>query len=66
MPELVKRPRYQVGDKLRLKYGTPLVGMVTEARGTYSPDGHILYRVRVPMDPEPLYLLVLEDEVEKV
>ncbi len=37
--------------------------MVAEARGTYSPSGDVLYRVRVPMDPEPLFLLVREEEV---
>jgi hypothetical protein len=43
--------------------GPRWVGTVTEARGTYSPNGHVLYRVRVPMDPEPLFLLVREEEV---
>jgi hypothetical protein len=64
MPELVKLPRYKVGDQLQLKLRGPRwVGTVTEARGTFSPDGHVLYRVRVPMDPEPLFLLVREEEV---
>jgi hypothetical protein len=65
MPDLVKHPRYKVGDKVRLKEGTPFVGTVAEARGTYSPTGNVLYRVYVPLDPEPLYLLVREDEVEQ-
>lgn len=66
MDELVKRPRYEVGDKVRLKFGTPFVGTITEARGTYSPTGHVRYRVHVQMDPEPLWLELREDEVEKV
>jgi hypothetical protein len=64
MPELTKHPRYKVGDQLQLKSRGPRwVGTVTEARGTYSPSGHVLYRVRVPMDPEPVFLLVREEEV---
>jgi len=64
MAELVKHPRYKVGDKLQLKWRGPRwVGTVTEARGTYSPNGHVLYHMRVPMDPEPLFLLVREEEV---
>ena len=64
MPELLKRPRYKVGDLLQLNWRGPRwVGTVTEARGTYSPAGHVLYHVRVPMDPEPLFLLVREDEI---
>jgi hypothetical protein len=64
MPELAKHPRFKVGDQLQLKSRGPRwVGTVTEARGTYSPNGHVLYHVRVPMDPEPLFLLVREEEV---
>ena len=66
MPELAKRPRYQVGDKVQLKDGTRWIGTVTEARGTYSPKGHATYRVRVPLSPEPLFFEVREDEIEKV
>jgi hypothetical protein len=64
MPTLVKRPRYKIGDQIQPKYRGPRwVGMVAEARGTYSADGHVLYRIRVAMEPEPLFLLVREDEV---
>ena len=64
MPELVKRPRYKIGDQLQIRYRGPRwVGAVTEARGTYSPDGHVSYRIRVPMDPEPLFLPVDEEDL---
>ena len=66
MPELVKRPRYQVLDKVQVKHGSRFIGTVTEARGTYQPDGQCLYRVYVPMEPESLLLLVTEEEIEKV
>ncbi len=35
-----------------------------EVSGTHSQNGHILYSVYVPMSPEPLILLVREDEIE--
>ena len=66
MPDLVKRPQFKVGDQVRLKFGARLVGTVTEARGTYSPNGHAFYRVHVPVDPEPLWLELREDEIERV
>lgn len=58
MAELVKRPRYKVLDKVRLKHGSRFVGTITEAHGTYNPDGHVLYAVYVPLDPEPLRFLL--------
>ncbi len=65
MSGLVLHPRYKVGDKVRLKFGSRSVGTVTHAQGTYSPHGHILYHIRVPMSSEPLDLLVREEEVEE-
>jgi hypothetical protein len=63
----VKAPSlFQVGDKVRMKFGSPpLVGLVAEVTGARSRTGLILYSVRVPMDPEPLWLVVQEDEMEK-
>ena len=66
MPDLVKQPRYHVLDKVQVKHGNRFIGTVMEARGSYYPDGHVLYRVYVPMEPEPLILLVREEEIEKV
>jgi preprotein translocase subunit YajC len=59
-----KTPLYKVGDKVRTVTG--LVGLVSEVHGTFSPTGHTHYRVYVPMDAEPLWVEVREDEVEKV
>jgi hypothetical protein len=64
MAELVKHPRYRIGDQLQPRFRGPRwVGTVTNARGTYSPTGHVLYNIRVPMDPEPVDLLLREEEV---
>jgi hypothetical protein len=66
MPDLVKRPRYQIGDEVRFKHGARLVGRVMRARGTYSPTGHVLYEIYVPMSSEPLILPAREEDIEKV
>ena len=67
MPELAKRPRFRIGDKIRFHFaGKSLVGMISEARGTYNPAGHVHYTVHVPMDPEPLWLPIREGQVEEV
>lgn len=49
-----------------MKFPTRFVGTIVEARGTYSPNGHVLYRVHIPMDPEPLFLELREEEIEKI
>ena len=63
---MVIHPRYKIGDKVRLVFGERLVGTVTEARGSYHPDGHAFNRVRMPMEAEPLWMNLREDEIEKV
>ncbi len=65
MPDLETHARYKVGDAVRVKFGTRMIGTVMEVRGIHSPGGRILYSVHVPMSPEPLVLEVREDEVEK-
>jgi hypothetical protein len=62
MPDIKTQPRFKVGDKVRARFGTRLVGTVMEVQGIRR----ILYSVYVPMEPEPLKLLVREDEIEKV
>jgi hypothetical protein len=66
MPELLKVPRFKVGDKVQLKHGSRLIGIISEADGSYTPEAHVLYRVRVPMEPEPLWIVVRESEIDKI
>lgn len=65
MADIVNPPRYQVGDRVRVKVGKGLVGTVTDVQGIYVPGAHILYRVRVPMTSEVLWLAVRDEEIEK-
>jgi hypothetical protein len=65
MPGLEKGAQFKVGDKVRIPFGTRPVGTVTEVTVSPTQAGRVLYRVRVPMDPEPLWMEVREDEIEK-
>lgn len=58
--------KYKVGDQVRLKFPTQLIGRVMEMQGGHTPESHILYTIYVPMNPEPLIVPVREDEIEKV
>ena len=66
MPELVKRPLYKVGDQVRIKLPSRWVGTITEARGSFHERGNVLYHVHIQLDPEPLWMELREDELEKV
>lgn len=68
MPELEKPgpPKFKIGDKVRAKFEPSLPGLVAEIRRAVSPGRQHVYRVRVPMDPEPLWLEFRENDIEKV
>jgi hypothetical protein len=57
-------PQYKLGDTVRVKVPARLVGTVTYVQYTPQGSGRALYQVRVPMDPEPLLMLLEEDEME--
>jgi hypothetical protein len=61
----VKKPRYQIGDEVRLAFGSRLVGRVMEVLNAPGGSGRVLYTLYVPMDPEPLIWPVREEEIEK-
>ncbi len=64
MADLPTPPRYKIGDRVRLVFGARLVGTVTEVTPALAPHAHTLYRVRIPMDPEPLWWPLRENEIE--
>ncbi len=65
MPRFEPGAQFQVGDEVRIPFGTCPVGTVTEVTVSPTQVGRVLYRVRVPMDPEPLWMELREDEVER-
>jgi hypothetical protein len=64
VPDAENTP-FKVFDQVRVKIGTGLVGTVTEVHFPDAPDGGTLYRVRIPMEPEPLLLVVRAEAIEK-
>lgn len=64
MPDVEKKPRFKIGDKVKFKIGNTLIGTVSEVRYARHGSGLIRYRVRVPMEAEPLWFELFEDEVE--
>jgi hypothetical protein len=59
-------PQFKIADEVRVKIPTRLVGLVSEVTWTSAGSGEILYRVRIPMDPDPLWMLLRESEIEAV
>jgi hypothetical protein len=57
---------YKIGDKVQLRFAGRLIGAVTEVREPMAPSEQVRYSIRIPMDPEPLWLEVRQDEVDKV
>ncbi|MBA4064929.1 MAG: hypothetical protein C0501_14685 [Isosphaera sp.] len=59
-------PKYRVGDKIKIHWGTTLViGEVTEDRGPLGVGGRRLYGVRFTLtDDEPSYIELPEVEME--
>jgi hypothetical protein len=66
MADFENTPRFKPGDRVRALFGGRLVGWVKRVTPARTPTAHTLYTVHVPMDPEPLLLLVRESEIEKV
>jgi hypothetical protein len=66
MSDAGKTPLYKIGDQVRLTFGGRMVGRVMEVQPVPpGGTGNILYRIYIPMDPEPLIPLVRENEIEK-
>jgi hypothetical protein len=66
MPDQQIGPIYKIGDKVRIKFPTRMEGVVTEVHYVPQGSGRISYRVRVPMEPEPLWWEIREGELEKL
>jgi hypothetical protein len=56
----------KVGDTVKIHhYGIPR-GKIVELRGPLAPGGKEVYRVIVRRKPKPMYIEVIEDEVELI
>lgn len=55
-------PRFQVGDRVKIRY-SDWRARIVEFRGALGPGGAFVYRVRVPLKPKPKYIELLEDQL---
>ncbi len=55
-------PRFQVGDRVKIRY-SEWKARIVEFRGPLGVGGAFVYRVRVPDRPKPRYIELPEDEL---
>jgi hypothetical protein len=56
--------KYQVGDRVRFRYGIEIpLATVVEYRGLLATGRRPLYRLKVEFDPEPFFTEVPEDRL---
>jgi hypothetical protein len=56
-------PRFHVGDRVKILDSDNWTARVVEFRGPLGPGGALVYRVRVPNKPKPIYIELLEDQL---
>lgn len=58
-------PLFQVGDRVAIRY-SDWKGRIVEFRGPLGVGGMLIYRVRVPHKPKPIYIELPEDQLVAV
>lgn len=58
-------PLFQVGDRVAIRYSA-WKGRIVEFRGPLGVGGMLIYRVRVPHKPKPIYIELPEDQLVPV
>jgi hypothetical protein len=53
---------WKAGDRVRIRY-SEFRGRIVEERGPLGPGGILIYRVRIPHKPKPIYIEVREDQL---
>jgi hypothetical protein len=54
--------RFKVGDRVKI-WHSDWSARIVECRGPLGPGGKLIYRVRVPHKPKPIYIEVSEDQL---
>jgi hypothetical protein len=60
-----KQEPFKVGDWVGFHF-SEFQGRIVEFRGPLGPGGALIYRVRVPHKPKPIYIEVREDQLVHV
>src|SRR5260370_39374177 len=56
-------PRFKVGDRVKILHSDNWTARIVEFRGPLGPGGKLVYRVRVPNKPKPIYIELLEEQL---
>jgi hypothetical protein len=56
-------PLFQVGDRVKILRSDNWTARIVEFRGPLGPGGTLIYRVRVPHKPKPIYIELREDQL---
>ncbi len=54
---------FQVGDRVKILHSDNWRGRIVEFRGPLGPGGMLIYRVRIPHKPKPIYIELREDQL---
>lgn len=57
-------PRFNLGDRVRIRHSSNLRGRIVELGGPFGPGGAQIYRVRVRGMVKPTYIDLREDQLE--
>jgi hypothetical protein len=55
----------KLGDRVKIR-SSDWIGRIIEERGPLGPGGALIYRVRVPHKPRPIYVEVREDQLTAI
>jgi hypothetical protein len=56
-------PRFNLGDRVRIRHGYGWKGRIVEWRGPLAPGGVQVYRVRIQTKPTEEFVEVREDQL---
>jgi hypothetical protein len=56
---------FNVGDRVKILH-SDWRGRIVELRGPLGPGGMLIYRVRIPHKPKPIYIEVGQDQLRAI
>ena len=62
--DIVKPPRFVLGDKIRVIRHPEVTGFIAGFHGPIAPNSEQVYRIRLPRKPKSTYTIVREAQIE--
>ena len=59
-------PRFQIGDRVRIRHFGGQMGQITASSGPIGPGGKDVYRVVIGRGDRPDYIMLTEDQMDLV